>query len=217
MVPVTADRSSPSRPLRAGPLPFAVAGALLAALWVVFSGKFDPLHLAYGVLSVAVVLWLNRHLVRAPCSEGRTKLLTRVHWPRAIVFPLWLLKEIALANVQVARTIVRPNLDLDPVILRFRYPVDCRVTKAVLGNSITLTPGTFTVRVRGDWFVVHALDLRLAGSILDGTMPRRVAAMFGIAIEKPDVEIRRSFAPEDGDIRPGDEFVASDFGRGGSR
>ena len=49
----------------------------------------------------------------------------------------------------------------------------------VLGNSITLTPGTVTVDIEGDLFTVHALSDTAADSLLDGDMERRVAWIFG--------------------------------------
>ena len=51
--------------------------------------------------------------------------------------------------------------------------------KIFLGNTITLTPGTVTLDIRGQEFVVHALSPSLAGSLLDGSEQARIAKVFG--------------------------------------
>jgi multicomponent Na+:H+ antiporter subunit E len=64
-------------------------------------------------------------------------------------------------------------------VIRFRTHLQNEVAKVVLGNSITLTPGTVTVDIEGDLFTVHALSDTAAESVLDGDMERRVAWVFG--------------------------------------
>jgi multicomponent Na+:H+ antiporter subunit E len=52
----------------------------------------------------------------------------------------------------------------------------------VLANSITLTPGTVTLDVDGDDYVIHALTRASAASLgtsdSPGPMVRRIAAIF---------------------------------------
>ena len=50
----------------------------LAVLWVLFSGKFDALHLAYGVLSIGLVVGLTRHLIHAHFHEDENAFLGRM-------------------------------------------------------------------------------------------------------------------------------------------
>jgi len=51
------------------------------------------------------------------------------------------------------------------------------VDRAILGNAITLTPGTLTLNIEGDRILVHSLTEPGARDILDGEMDRRVAAL----------------------------------------
>ena len=46
--------------------------------------------------------------------------------------------------------------------------------KVLLGNSITLTPGTITVDVREDRFLVHCLDSDFARGLTDSAMEKRI-------------------------------------------
>jgi multicomponent Na+:H+ antiporter subunit E len=184
-----ADQASRSR--RRG---FVVAEILgLAILWVVFSGKFDVLHLAYGALSIVLVVFLTRHLIFAQSTERENEALAGLRPGRIIVYPFWLLWQIALANIQIAVLILRPKPNLDPVLLDFTFPVDSAVAKVSLGNSITLTPGTFTLRIAHDRFVVHAINRESAACLIDDNMPQRVAGMFGAEIPPTHVEFRHRF------------------------
>ena len=44
----------------------------------------------------------------------------------------------------------------------------------ILGNSITMTPGTITVDVRDDLFLVHCLDEDFARGLEDSEMEKRI-------------------------------------------
>ena len=49
--------------------------------------------------------------------------------------------------------------------------------RVIYANSITLTPGTVTVRIEGSRFLVHALTEKAACD-LPGAMERRIANIF---------------------------------------
>ena len=174
---------------------FEVLG--VAALWLLW-GKFDAVHLTYGAISVALVGWLSRHLSYSHIDDPENPLISRIRWGQTLVYPFWFLWQLIVANLHVARVIVSPHLPLDPVVLRFHLPTDCPYTLVSLGNSITLTPGTFTVRVHDGVFVIHALDLTSANSLVDGSMQRKVAAMFGEDVsETIEIGVGYAFEPSD--------------------
>ncbi|MEX1099024.1 MAG: Na+/H+ antiporter subunit E, partial [Bacteriovoracaceae bacterium] len=52
------------------------------------------------------------------------------------------------------------------------------MAKVVLGNSMTLTPGTLTLDIEDDRFLIHALTRETAQVLIDGPMPRKVARLF---------------------------------------
>lgn len=156
-----------------------IEAAVLAVLWICFSGKLDALHLFYGFVSIVLVLAMTRTLVVARNRPADNTFLSRVHWASALTYPAWLLWQICLANLQVARIILSPRLPIDPVLVRFRPDLRTSLSRVVLGNSITLTPGTYTLEIEDGEFLVHAIDPSSAAGILDGTMPRRVGEVFG--------------------------------------
>jgi multicomponent Na+:H+ antiporter subunit E len=159
---------------------------VLALLWLAFSGKFDPLHISYGVLSIALVLLLSRQLLTGAGTPVSREMFQGLHMGRALRYPFWLVWQILLANIQVAWIVIDPKMPIDPVLVRFRCGMQGDLAKVVLGNSITLTPGTFTLRIRGDEFLVHAIRPDLAAGLIDGSMQRKVAAVFGEEILSSD-------------------------------
>jgi multicomponent Na+:H+ antiporter subunit E len=48
----------------------------------------------------------------------------------------------------------------------------------VLGNSITLTPGTITVEIAPGELVVHAIDEASCADVADGALDARVGRVF---------------------------------------
>jgi len=151
----------------------------LVLLWLIFSGKFDALHLGYGLVSIVLVTVMCRGLLVGPDDRPENEVLPRISWVRIILYPFWLLWQILVANLQVAALIMHPRLPIAPVLLEFRSGLQSDLARVTLGNSITLTPGTLTVRIEGDHFLVHSLHPSLAGGLLDGSMQHQVAAAFG--------------------------------------
>jgi multicomponent Na+:H+ antiporter subunit E len=83
-----------------------------------------------------------------------------------ILFALCLLGQVILAGLQAARLVLSPNLQLQPVLVTFNPGIKSDFLKAVLANSLTLSPGTLTVSVEGEKFTVHALNLSAAQRIV---------------------------------------------------
>lgn len=142
----------------------------LFGLWVLLSGKFDVFHLSVGLLGAALIAWLNtesRHLDEPPFPLVRL-----------VVYVPWLFWQIVKSNIHVAKLILHPDLPIAPKVIR--YPTNLGNNHAVvlLGNSITLTPGTVTMEVNSSELVVHALDEGSSNDLTSGDLERKVAHVF---------------------------------------
>jgi multicomponent Na+:H+ antiporter subunit E len=138
---------------------------VLAALWFGLSGYVVPLLLAFGTGTVLLVVIL----------AARLKILDRegvpyVRLPGFIAYFPWLLWQIVLSNLTVAKAILRPDLKLKPALVKVPTSCTSDLAKATFANSITLTPGTVTVEVEGNSLLVHALSE-------DGAAPDSFAEM----------------------------------------
>jgi multicomponent Na+:H+ antiporter subunit E len=96
---------------------------------------------------------------------------------RLIGFWAWLGKEIVTSSVEVARVVLQPKIVVSPSIVDIDASDLHVVDQALLGNSITLTPGTLTLDVHEGRLLVHALTSESAAALEEGEMKRRVAAL----------------------------------------
>jgi len=146
----------------------------LVALWLLLSGHYEPLILAFGAASVGLVLWIA---ARMAILDGEAAPVHLV--PQALTYWPWLLKEIVVANVQVARIVLSPRPPIGPTLIRAPMAQRSELGRVVYANSITLTPGTVSVDMDGNDVIVHALTRAGADGVLEGTMNRKAAAMEG--------------------------------------
>jgi multisubunit Na+/H+ antiporter MnhE subunit len=74
----------------------------LGALWLVFSGKLDALHAVFGVFSLALVLWRTKALVVSERRPEESVALASIRPLLLARYGIWLLKEIVVANIDIA-------------------------------------------------------------------------------------------------------------------
>ena len=89
--------------------------------------------------------------------------------------------EIVKANIDVARIILHPKMPITPTILDIKASQVTELGHVFYANSITLTPGTVTLRLRDGLMEVHALTPTAIEGLLGGEMDRRVRAVEGLA------------------------------------
>lgn len=148
--------------------------AVLAVLWLLLSGHYEPLLLGFGVVSCIVVVAISRRMDVVD-REGHPIQLG----PRAFSYISWLLLEIAKSNIDVARRIIDPRAPISPTRVRVKASQRSALGQVIYANSITLTPGTISLVVDDGFIDVHALTAQGAASLVDGEMDRRVTAMLG--------------------------------------
>jgi len=146
-------------------------------LWLLLSGYFDvPLLLGFGALSCALAVFVAWRVEVIDPEERPLRLRFNVHvlgyWP-------WLLWQIVLSNLDVAKRILDPKLPISPALIALKPTQRSDLGRFVYANSITLTPGTVTTNLSGDTLEVHALTQEAADSLRKGDMDRRVARLEG--------------------------------------
>jgi multicomponent Na+:H+ antiporter subunit E len=145
----------------------------LMATWLLWSGLYKPLLLSLGLASCVLVVYLARRMD----TIDKESVPVHLGWG-VITYWGWLLKEIVVASLQISRLILSPELKISPRMLRVRALPKGEVTRVILANSITLTPGTLTTDIDDDGVItVHALTAETARGVEEGEMNRRVAAL----------------------------------------
>jgi multicomponent Na+:H+ antiporter subunit E len=125
---------------------------LLLGFWLLLSGHYTPLLIGLGVASTVLVVYIAMRMDVVD-HEGVPLHLGGRFW----LYLPWLMKEILVSNINVARIILDPKLPIDPALGPFRVSQTTDLGRVIHAQSITLTPGTVTTSVNGQDFEIHAL------------------------------------------------------------
>jgi multicomponent Na+:H+ antiporter subunit E len=139
---------------------FLAPAILLFALWLLLTGSFDPQELAVGAIAALLVAALVFRFTRS-LTGGGARFLKRVAF--ALAYVPYLLWQIILANIDVARRVASPRLPISPGIVRVRTNLRSPLGRLILTSSITLTPGTLTVETDGGDLFIHWIDVTADG------------------------------------------------------
>ncbi|GFR34690.1 Na+/H+ antiporter subunit E [Thermobrachium celere] len=66
--------------------------------------------------------------------------------------------ELVKANLNMARIVITPSLPISPKIYEVKTELKSNIAKALLANSITLTPGTISVDLDEDTIYIHVVE-----------------------------------------------------------
>ncbi|WP_256558540.1 monovalent cation/H+ antiporter subunit E [Haloarcula marina] len=160
---------------RAASLPkyLTVFGA--SYLFYMLLSSWKPLDFFTGFLTATLV-----SVLLAPVAFSQQPSVFRVgrQLARMSLFVPYLLKEIAVANLQIAYVVLHPSLPIDPKIVELRAAVWGDAPVTTLANSITLTPGTLTVDVTDRAFAIHSLTGGARTDLFEGGLERAVRFVF---------------------------------------
>ena len=145
---------------------------VLAAAWLLWSGLYKPLLLYLGAFSCFLSFWLARRM-----GYFDDQLFAMRFSLRLLGYWFWLGREIIRSSLQVTRIVLDPKLPISPRLVEVKAGSDHAVDQVILGNSITLTPGTLTIDLHYGLLKVHALTERGANDLMSGEMNRRVTAL----------------------------------------
>jgi multicomponent Na+:H+ antiporter subunit E len=153
------------------------------ALFLVSVGFYlvlgDPTYwfdLVTGTASgLIVALTLSHVTFPKPPQAVRSPLRTLRFF---VVYVPYLLYEIVKANLQVSAVILRPSMPIEPRMTRVRVAVPGGLPLTSLANSITLTPGTLTVRADDQELIIHALIPDAREGLFAGGLERGIRFVF---------------------------------------
>ena len=140
---------------------------LLFILWIFLNGKVTAeiclIGLAGTVLTGVLMYVLFRYSPRRDL-----RILSKT--PFFLLYLGALFVEILKANLKVINIILHPEKEISQGIVLFEPNLRTGAARFILANSITLTPGTITVRAEKHRFTVHCLDLSIMDGFTDGTL-----------------------------------------------
>jgi multicomponent Na+:H+ antiporter subunit E len=156
----------------------------LFGLWVLLSGHLVREFLALGVVSavgaVVFTAWVFHGSHEGAFSPlPRTALWRTSALVRFAAYVPWLIWQIITSNLHVVRLVVHPRMPIEPSLVLFETSLTSEPAQVLLAQSITLTPGTVTVDAANGRFLIHCISRVSREGIADGSIQRKVAAVFG--------------------------------------
>ena len=160
----------------------------LTLVWALLWGDLGIASLLSG-LAVAVFVVL----VARPTGIRGIQ-LTSFHPLSAVVFAGYFLAQLVKSNLQVAWEVITPGSNVNRAIISVPMHVATDGLVTVVGNAITLTPGTLTVDVRGNGdgrppvLYVHVLHF------VDVESTRRDVLRLVSSSARPDDEVKQKIS-----------------------
>ena len=137
------------------PLQFLNLWLTLLLIWVIANGT-----LAYETLIAGAVV----SAVIALAFASFSRVYSVIRWsPKVMFYYLMYLSvfiiELVKANLNVMRLVFSPRIDIKPGIVEIKTELKSPIGRLALANSITLTPGTLVVDIKGDSLFIHWINI----------------------------------------------------------
>ncbi len=134
-------------------LPLPYTSLMLLVVWLLLNKSLAPGHILLGSVLALLIPVLIRQL-------GKPQPLIRKPF-KAVLYLLRVLCDIVIANMQVARLVLRPQLYLRPAFVEVPLDITQDLPITILTSSVSLTPGTLSAEVSEDRsrLLLHVLDL----------------------------------------------------------
>lgn len=162
------------------PLQFLNLWLTLLILWLVANDTLEIHSVVAGVVITATIAFAFAKFSRV---------YSVVRWsPKAIFYFLMyfavFIEELVKANINVMGLVFRRRIDIKPGIVEIKTELKSPMGRLALANSITLTPGTLVVDMRGDslfihWVNVTATDPVAATQAIAGRFEKYLKVIYG--------------------------------------
>jgi multicomponent Na+:H+ antiporter subunit E len=158
----------------------AASFLIILLFWILLNGSIAADVLIVGAaFSLLIAVFFGRGL--AVFAEFRPT-------PRALVATLlyvgYFVTELVKSNVRLTKVVLSPRMPINPGIVKVRTKLKTRMGRLLLANSISLTPGTLTVELAGEWLYVHwvtmeSADIETATDSIVAGFERYLEVMYG--------------------------------------
>ncbi len=152
---------------------------ILMVIWMALTLSLNKQELLLGVTLIfilSIALYRSYQKIGLP---GVT--IKKVFF--LCIYIIILFKEIVLANLDVAYRVIHPKMPIKPGIVIIKTELKQDLAKMILANSITLTPGTFTLDIDGDRLLIHWINVKTdnideATEIIGGRFEKYLKVIF---------------------------------------
>ena len=145
----------------------------LVILWLLMSGLYKTLILAFGLGSVLLVMFFMKRMSEKDGYEVEINLKIT----ETLKYLFWLIVEVAKCNVAVVKLLLARKVRIAQEFVEIPVSTKSDLAQVIFANSITLTPGTVTVETEDNNLLVHVLNLDNNTESELGNMGQRVSSL----------------------------------------
>ncbi|MDG1255165.1 MAG: Na+/H+ antiporter subunit E [Glaciecola sp.] len=134
-------------------MPMPLHSFFLLIVWLMLNTTLSLGHILLGSV-LAIVIPLLCAPLRVPQPKVKRPL-------KAISYALVVLKDIVVANIEVALLVIGPMNKIKPGFVAVPIDLTGTLPVTVLASTVTMTPGTVSADISKDekWLYVHVLNL----------------------------------------------------------
>ncbi|MBN2746908.1 MAG: Na+/H+ antiporter subunit E [Bacteroidales bacterium] len=134
----------------------SVSFVIIMAAWLLLNWSFKAEIIVVGlVLSLLLSL-----LFCSKCQLFSEIKLTPKAFFYTLIYIFVFLIELIKANIDVTKRILSPTLPINPGVVKVETTLNSKMARLILANSITLTPGTFTIEIHENALYIHWIDVK---------------------------------------------------------
>lgn len=132
---------------------------LLFLVWLLFNNYYalDVRFLEIALFGLVVCGLVYLFIIKCTPFTLKKDLKICRKLPWLLLYLIVLFKEVMVSNIKVLSVIVNPKDQPNPEIVSINVNLHSPFLRALIANSITLTPGTITISLQDDKMIVHCL------------------------------------------------------------
>ena len=150
---------------------------LLFLIWLVFNGRIGADVIATGLIVCGALYFFCCRFMGFSFKKDMT-IVREI--PLIILYIINLAIEIIKASLATIGCILSPGQP-HSAIIKFQSGLKSNTARVLLANSITLTPGTISVDLQGDEYIIHCLDKRFGDGIDESSFVKQLRKMEEVA------------------------------------
>ena len=143
-------------------------------MWFVFNGSIT---VEIAVIGAVVCLFLYAFICRFLGYSPKKDIFAVGLILKCLKYLAILFISIVKSNMDVIKIILSPHEKSPSILISFKSEVKDFNKRCILANSITITPGTFTVNMKGRDFTVHCLTEDFAKEIINSKFEKELKKM----------------------------------------
>jgi len=128
---------------------------ILSIFWILWNNSLKAEVLITGLIVISITILIFGKSVDIFKGVKLT--------PSGFLYSFWYIIIFAIAliksNFDVIFRVLNPKLPINPGIVRIETTLKSPMARLILANSITLTPGTFVIDIKDNYFYIHWIDV----------------------------------------------------------